>query len=127
MSTERDRRAPLLTPRFLLVVACGLCYFLALTMLTPVLPHYVTDELHHGDIAVGVAVGAFAVGAVVLRLWAGRLGDTIGRRALIIGGALLVAFSTLVYGAVDALWWLVAMRVVTGFGEAGFFVGAARR
>jgi MFS family permease len=125
MSTERDRQAPLLTPRFILVVACGLCYFLALTMLTPVLPHYVTDELNHGDVAVGVAVGAFAVGAVLLRLWAGRLGDTIGRRALIIGGALLVAFSTLAYGVVDALWWLVAMRVVTGFGEAGFFVGAA--
>jgi len=115
----------LLTARFLLVVACGLCYFLALAMLTPVLPHYVTDQLGWGDAAVGVAVGAFAVGAVVLRTWAGRLGDTVGRRALIIGGALLVAVSTLCYGLIEALWWLVAMRIVTGFGEAGFFVGAA--
>jgi MFS family permease len=118
-------RTPLVTPRFMLIVLCGLCYFLALAMLTPVLPHYVTDELHHGDAAVGVAVGAFAVGAVVLRLWAGRIGDTVGRRALIIGGALLVAVSTLMYGLVEALWWLIAMRIVTGFGEAGFFVGAA--
>ncbi len=117
--------APLLTSRFVLVVSCGLCYFLALAMLTPVLPHYVKDHMHYGDAAVGVAVGAFAVGAVVLRTYAGRVGDTVGRRALIITGALTVAISTLFYGAIDALWWLIAMRVVTGFGEAAFFVGAA--
>src|SRR3954451_20071280 len=116
---EQER---LLTPRFLLVVTCGLFYFLALAMLTPVLPHYVTDQLGYGDAAVGVAVGAFAVGAVALRTYAGRLGDTIGRRALIIGGALLVSASTVVYGLIPALWWLISMRVVTGFGEAAFFV-----
>jgi MFS family permease len=120
-----EAHAKLLTSRFLLVVTCGLCYFMALTMLTPVLPHYVKDQLHFGDAAVGVAVGAFAVGAVVLRTYAGRVGDTVGRRALIIWGALIVAASTILYGVVHALWWLIAMRVVTGFGEAAFFVGAA--
>lgn len=115
----------LITPRFLVVVLSGLCYFLALAMLTPVLPHYVEDSLGAGSVAVGIAVGAFAIGAISLRLYAGRLGDRIGRRVLIIGGALIVALSTLSYGVVHALWWLVLMRVVTGFGEAGFFVGAA--
>ncbi len=115
----------LVTPRFLVVVASGLCYFLALAMLTPVLPHYVEDSLGWGSIAVGVAVGAFAVGAVALRTYAGRIGDRIGRRVLIIGGALIVAVSTLLYPVIHALWWLVLMRTITGFGEAGFFVGAA--
>src|SRR2546423_1784569 len=118
-------QSQLLTARFLLVVTCGLCYFLALTMLTPVLPHYVKDQLHFGDAAVGVAVGAFAVGAVLLRPYAGRVGDRVGRRALIIWGAAIVAASTILYGVVHALWWLIMMRVVTGFGEAAFFVGAA--
>jgi MFS family permease len=94
-------------------------------MMTPVLPHYVEDSLHQGSVAVGVAVGAFAVGAITLRLYAGRLGDRSGRRVLIIGGAVIVGASTLMYGVVHALWWLILMRVVTGFGEAGFFVGAA--
>ncbi len=115
----------LLTPRFVLVVGCGLCYFTALAMLTPVLPHYVEDRLGSGSVAVGVAVGAFAVGAVLLRAPAGRVGESRGRRILIITGAALVAASTALYGVVHALWWLVAMRVVTGFGEAGFFVGGA--
>ena len=78
--------ARLVTPRFVLVVSCGLFYFLALTMLQPVLPRYVRDDLGRGDLAVGVAVGALAFGAIVLRLWAGRLGDTSGRRILMVGG-----------------------------------------
>jgi MFS family permease len=122
---SRSRKDQLLTPRFALVVSSGLCYFLALAMLTPVIPHYVKDRLHYGDAAVGVAVGAFAVGAIVLRTYAGRIGDTVGRRALIISGALIVAVSTIFYGAIEALWWLITMRVITGFGEAAFFVGAA--
>ena len=94
-------------------------------MLTPVLPDYVEKSLGRGPVAVGIAVGAFAVGAVMLRPFAGRIGDSVGRRVLIVGGALIVAFSTLCYGAVHHLWFLVLLRVATGFGEAGFFVGAA--
>ncbi|HET9729874.1 MAG TPA: MFS transporter, partial [Acidimicrobiia bacterium] len=115
----------LLTPRFILVVTCGLFYFMALAMLTPVLPHYVEDSLGNGSVAVGIAVGAFALGAISLRLVAGRIGDRIGRRVLIIGGAAIVAGSTALYGLIHALWWIITMRIVTGFGEAGFFVGAA--
>jgi MFS family permease len=115
----------LLTRRFVLVVTCGLAYFLALAMLTPVIPHYVEDQLDMGKIAVGVAVGAFAFGAIALRPFAGRLGDQMGRRVLIVGGASVVAVSTACYGLVPALWWLVLTRVVTGIGEAAFFVGAA--
>ena len=125
MTEPASTSTRLLTPRFFVVVSSGFCYFLALAMLTPVLPHYVEDSLGAGSVAVGIAVGAFAVGAIALRTYAGRIGDRIGRRVLIIGGALIVAASTLVYGVVHALWWLILMRVVTGFGEAGFFVGAA--
>jgi MFS family permease len=74
---------------------------------------------------VGVAVGAFAVGAIALRPFAGRIGDTMGRRVLIVGGALIVALSTACYGIVHELWFLIVLRIITGFGEAGFFVGAA--
>ena len=113
MTQPTSTATRLLTPRFLVVVSSGFCYFLALAMLTPVLPHYVEDSLDAGSVAVGVAVGAFAVGAIALRTYAGRVGDRIGRRVLIIGGALIVAASTSVYGVVHALWWLIFMRVVT--------------
>jgi len=118
-------RARLLSLHFLLVVSSGLCYFTALAMLTPVLPDYIEKSLGHGSIAVGIGVGAFAVGAILLRPLAGRVGDTMGRRVLIIGGALIVSLTTASYGLVHSLWFLVLARIASGFGEAGFFVGAA--
>jgi MFS family permease len=118
-------RERLLTPRFLLVVASGLSYFLAIGMLIPVVPQYVKGPLAGGNVGVGVAVGSLFVGAVLLRPYAGRVGDRVGRRVLIIGGALIVAGSTVVYGVFDTLPYLVAVRVLTGVGEAAFFVGAA--
>lgn len=115
----------LLTPRFLLIVLAGLSYFTALGMLLPVVPLYVRRELGSGDAGVGVAVGALFVGAVLLRPYAGRLGDRMGRRLLIIGGALVVAVSVAATGVVASLPYLVAVRLLGGLGEAAFFVGAA--
>ncbi len=114
----------LLTPRFLLVTGSGLAYFLALGMLLPVLPLYVQRRLGGDNTAVGVAVGAFAVGAVLLRPSAGRLGDRFGRRVLMLGGAATVALSIVAYLAASSLVPLVLARLFTGFGEAAFFVGA---
>lgn len=115
----------LLTARFVLVVASGLAYFLALGVLLPVVPRYVENRLGGGAVAVGVAVGSLFVGAVVLRPFAGRVGDRFGRRWLIIGGALVVAVSIALYGVVESLPFLIAARFLTGLGEAAFFVGAA--
>jgi MFS family permease len=94
-------------------------------MLLPVVPLYVRRELGSGDAGVGIAVGALFVGAVLLRPYAGRLGDRMGRRVLIIGGALVVAASVAATGVVASLPYLVAVRLVGGLGEAAFFVGAA--
>lgn len=118
-------RAPLFSVQFALIVASGLAYFCSLAMVMPVLPRYVERELGGGGVAVGIAVGAFAFGAVALRTLAGRIGDRAGRKLLIVGGALVVAASSALYGLVPSLAWLVPMRIVTGFGEAAFFVGAA--
>jgi MFS family permease len=120
----RDRER-ILTPRFVLIVGAGLCYFLALGSLLPVLPRYVEGPLGGGDVEVGIAVGALFVGAVLLRPFAGRVGDRVGRRVLIIGGAGIVAISTACYGLVASIPFLVCARVATGVGEAAFFVGAA--
>jgi len=120
--TPADQR--LITPRFVLVVAVGLAYFLSIGMLLPVIPLFVKNELRGGNLAVGLAVGAFAVGAVLLRPFAGRIGDRFGRRVLIVGGALVVAASAALYLFAHGMAVLVLVRIVGGVGEAAFFVGA---
>lgn len=116
---------PLLTPRFVLVVGVGSLYFLSIGTLLPVVPVYVETGLGGGSVAVGVSVGAFALGAVLLRPVAGRVGDRTGRRILVIGGALLAGVATSLYHLTSDVPSLVGTRFLAGLGEAAFFVGAA--
>lgn len=108
-----------------MVTLSTFAYFMALGALLPTLPRYVEDELGGGSVAVGVAVGSFAISAAVLRPFAGRIGDTRGRRVLVIGGSLVMGLSVLSYTFVDSIPGLVALRLLTGAGEAAMWVGAA--
>lgn len=125
MSRKDDApQQPLLTRRFVIVVISGFCYFAAMGAMLPVIPRYVDKFLGGNDVAVGVAVGAIAVGAILLRPLAGRIGDRYGRRVLMVGGALIVGITAACAGLIPALEWLIATRLVMGLGEACFFVGA---
>ncbi|HEV3226357.1 MAG TPA: MFS transporter [Acidimicrobiales bacterium] len=115
----------LLSPAFVRITGSALAYFIAIGVLAPVLPRYVEDELHGGGTAVGIAVGAFAVSAALLRTVVGRIGDSRGRRVLVLGGGTVAGVSVLGYTLATSLPALVGMRLLTGVGEAAMFVGAA--
>jgi MFS family permease len=117
--------ARLVTSRFAIVTAATFLYFMAMGALIPTLPKYVEDELGGGGVAVGIVLGAFAVSAALARPWAGRLGDVRGRRILVTGGAGILGLSVCAYALTDALVPLIALRLVSGLGEAAMFVGAA--
>lgn len=115
----------LLTPTFLLVALATLAYFVADGVLVPTVPRYVKGPLGGGNFAVGVVVGAFSLSALLLRPWAGRLSDRRGRRVLMLAGASVFAISVLGYLVAKSVAMMIVMRVLTGAGEALFFVGAA--
>ena len=125
LTAPTPERHALWTPSFVILVAAGFAYFTALGALVPVLPHFVEDHLGGSGLSVGIAVGAFSVSAALLRPAVGRLGDVRGRRILVVGGGLLVALSIAGYALASNLFVLVLLRLVTGAGEAAFFVGAA--
>jgi MFS family permease len=121
----RTSRPRLLTRPFLLIMLATFAYFTALHMTVPVIPRLVVGPLGGGDVAVGLAVGAFTLTAIGLRPLAGRLGDRRGRRILMVGGAAVVAVSVAGLLVAESLTTVVALRLLFGVGEAGFFVGAA--
>jgi MFS family permease len=117
-------RPTLFTPDFLTVAVAELAYFTAVGVLLPALPRYVEGPLGGGNIAVGLVVGAFSLSAFFLRPWAGAVGDRRGRRILMVVGASVFGLSVVGYLVATSIPLLVAMRILTGVGEALFFVGA---
>ena len=119
-----DRRR-LVTPSFLAVSVATLAYFVSQGILIPGVPLFVEGPLGEGRAAVGWVVGAFSVTAVLLRPVAGRMSDRRGRRLVMLLGAAMAAVSILGYEVSSSVPVLIAMRLLTGAGEALFFVGAA--
>lgn len=117
-------RPTLFTRAFLTVAVAELAYFTADGVLLPALPRYVEGPLGGGDIGVGLVIGAFSVSAFFLRPWAGRIGDRQGRRILMVAGGSIFAVSVVGYLVATSIPVLAAMRLLTGVGEALFFVGA---
>jgi predicted MFS family arabinose efflux permease len=117
-------RPALLTPAFVTVTLAALAYFTGDGVLIPAVPRYTHGPLGAGDVAVGLVVAAFALSAFFLRPWAGRVADRWGRRPLMLAGAGLFAASTLAYGLASSPAALAGLRLLTGAGEALFWVGA---
>ena len=122
VQTQAQTRPRLVTARFVALGLAALAYFFAEGLLVPAVPRYVAGPLRAGDVAVGVAVGAFNLTALVLRPWAGRLADRRGRVGLMVIGAAIYGLSVAAYGLADDVAVLVALRLLTGVGEAFFFV-----
>ena len=120
---DDERGGRLLSWPFVVVMLSAFTYFFGVGALLPILPRYVEDELHGSGFQVGLAVGAFAVSAALLRPWVGRMGDVHGRRVLVVGGAVVAATSIAGYSLATSVPLLVGARLLTGVGEAAVFTG----
>jgi MFS family permease len=114
--------APLMTRAFMSLAVADLAYFTAVGLTVLALPLYVTGPLGAGAAGAGTTFGAFAVTALFLRPLAGRLTDTVGRRPLLVVGALLGAAALLATPHAGSLALVVALRLLAGVGEAAFVV-----
>jgi MFS family permease len=125
MTMRPTRARPTLwTPAFAAVTLAAMAYFTGDGVLIPAVPRYVQDRLGAGNVAVGLVVGTFSLAAFLLRPWVGGLGDRWGRRPLMVVGASLFAASVLGYALASSSVVLAVLRLLTGAGEAFFFVGA---
>ena len=120
--TRRSTTERLFTPAFIALGIAELCYFTAFGVALFALPLYVTGPIGGDAAAAGLAVGAFALTALVLRPLAGRLADRFGRLPLLFGGATIAAASLALLLIAESLPAVVALRLLAGVAEAAFFV-----
>jgi MFS family permease len=114
----------LITRPFLAVTAATFVFFMYVGVLVPLVPRYIEDELRSGELGLGLAIAAFAIVAIAVRPLIGLLVVRFGRRTVMIGGAALAASAGAAYGFADSLPVLLALRGLTGAGEAALFVAA---
>ncbi|KQZ08279.1 hypothetical protein ASD23_07425 [Agromyces sp. Root1464] len=112
----------LFSPAFIALGVAELAYFTAVGVSIYALPLTVTGPIGGDEAMAGLAFGAFALSALVLRPVAGRLADTLGRRPLLFGGALTAALSLALLATAGDLVTIIALRLLAGVAEAAFFV-----
>src|SRR4051794_4248154 len=120
--TRRTASERLFTPVFIALWVADLCYFTGFGIVIFALPLYVTGPVGGGEALAGLAFGAFAVSAFVLRPFVGRLSDVHGRRPFLVGGASLAALSLGSLALTEDIVVIVALRLLAGAAEAAFFV-----
>jgi MFS family permease len=117
------RRSPYAAFAGLFVVT--LLSLTAVGAVLPVIPRFVRGPLDSGNLAVGVAIGAFAFTALAGRPFAGRFADLRGRRPVVVGGSLLAAVAGVLYLVPAGLAGLLVARLVLGAGEGAVFTAGA--
>jgi predicted MFS family arabinose efflux permease len=118
-STDPGER--LLTRGFVLLTVGELVYFMSDGMAVYLVPVYAHGPLGAGGAGAGLAFGAFALSALVLRPWAGRLVDSRGRRPLLVGGAVVAVVALVLTAHASTLGALVGLRLLAGVAEAAVF------
>ncbi len=111
-ASERSRRMAL----YVLCVGM-LMIVLDVTIVNVALPS-IQEDLHFSTSSLAWVVNAYLIAFGGLLLLAGRLGDLIGRRRMFLAGIVLFTSASLLCGAAQAAWWLVAARFVQGVGGA---------
>ena len=112
----------LVTRPFVVLVAAGLAFFTSGGAVLPVASQFAEGPLDATTTGVGIAIGAFAIGALVLRPVVGWASDRFGRRPLLVFGAAITIVALGLHVVVDTLPLFVAARALLGAAEAFFFV-----
>jgi MFS family permease len=121
---DTEAEAALFTRRFVMLSLTELGYFTAMGVSIFALPLYATGPIGANRAGAGIAFGAFALAALLLRPIAGRLCDTIGRLPLLLIGPAIATVGLALTPQVDSIAGLVLVRLFLGIGEAAFAVAA---
>ena len=110
---------------FVLLCVATYAHFVAMGIFLAALPLFITRSLGGTRTAVGLAVGAFSVSAVLLRPIVGRGMDLRGRRRFLVGGPLLLAVSSAGLFVANAIPVVVFLRLLQGAAGASFYTAGA--
>lgn len=113
--TQITEESTLWTKNFILLTISNLFLFVAFQMLIPTLPLFVAEK--GGDqLAVGLVIGIFTISALLIRPFAGKALDTIGRRKILVAGLIVFFLSVAGYYWMATVTLVLIVRFIHGIG-----------
>ena len=110
---RQDTNQSIYTPKFILLCVCSLFLFASFNMILPELPAYLT-QLGGADYK-GFIIALFTVTAGLSRPFSGKLVDKIGRKPLMILGAIFSLGCALLYPLISSVFAFFFVRLLHGF------------
>ncbi len=107
---------------FLALLVGNMCFWFSTSLFMPVLPLYY-HQLGFSEGEIGLAVGAFSVGALAFRFSAGKAIDRYGSKPVLTAGMLLSLAAVACYPLGGSLLAVMFFRLLHGIGISGY--GAA--
>ncbi len=99
-----------------IIAVIGMLRMFGLFALLPVLSLYAARLQGATPILIGLAVGAYGLTQAALQIPLGALSDRLGRPPVIIGGLAVFAAGSLLAASSDAIWGVIAGRLLQGAG-----------
>lgn len=121
MRTEAIQK--ILTRDFILAFFAQLTFTLAIHILIPTLPIYLS-RLDSRETEIGVLIGVFTVSSLVLRPFTGKMLLRTPEKKMMMTGALLFGLSSIGYLVALPFWPFFLVRVFQGMGYAFFYTAS---
>ncbi len=121
MSTERSQitltKQRMYTPKFILICVSSLLFSASYNMLIPELPSYLSSM--GGAKYIGLIIALFTLTAGISRPFSGKLTDTIGRKPVMLFGAMVCLICGCFYPILTTVYGFLLLRLFHGF-STGF-------
>jgi len=108
--TDKTQLAVVCTSAFVVWMGFG--------AILPYLPVFLREEAQASMLLIGVVAAGYSAGTFLFSTPLGRLSDTIGRKPIIVAGAIIYAVSTFLFMTTTVAEWFVLFRFLEGVGAA---------
>jgi MFS family permease len=105
--------------QLLILFGTALLFWMGAAMLLPTIPTHLED-IGFPTSEIGIIIGAYAIGLLLVRPSLGKMADTKGRTTVLVIGCLVAATAPLGYLVFTKLWPLFLLRIYHGLSIAAF-------
>ncbi len=102
------------------ISAAAFVVWMGFGAMLPYLPLFLSEQAHASMTLWAVIASMFYVGTLLFSSPLGWLSDTVGRKPVMIGGAILYTIALLLFTATTDPYWFIFFRLLEGIGTAAF-------